>query len=263
MNGRAYTVAAVILVLVGVGVVIGTLWYAQSSSAREQAQIAAQIPTVAILPTLTPSLTNTATLVPPPTLPPTFTPTPTITITPSITPTLTFTPSSTPTITDTPSLTPTLSSSLTPTFTLTPTATNTSSLPSATPTDTRSPFPFTLRGGEVVFTPNRYNSAGCAYQGVGGQVFDLQGQGINSGIRVVVVDETGSEFGAPAGSNSNYGGNGGYEIGVDSQPNSRNYFVQLRTISTNVVISPEVPIRFPSDCDRNVAIVNWIQTRPF
>ncbi|MEM6527927.1 MAG: hypothetical protein AAF653_06510, partial [Chloroflexota bacterium] len=193
MSGRAYTVLAGIIILITIGLIIGTVYYLQTSPPPEE-QVAAQLPTMAVLPTLTPSVTNTATRVLPPTLPPTFTHTPTITLTPTVTPTVTFTPSSTPTITDTPSLTPTLESSLTATPTATFTATATSSLPSATPTDTRSPFPFTLRGGEVIFTPNRYNSAGCAYQGVGGQVFDIQGNGIGSGIRVGVVDDQGREF---------------------------------------------------------------------
>src|SRR5262245_40227142 len=93
------------------------------------------VPTVAVLPSDTPSKTPTITRTPTNTLTPSVTPshTPTKTITPSNTPTFTPMPSDTATSTLTPSLT------FTPTFTdtpITPTLT-----PSRTPTITRTPRP--------------------------------------------------------------------------------------------------------------------------
>lgn len=99
------------------------------------------LPTVAVLPSNTPSNTPTITWTPSATLTPSLTPTrtSTFTLTPSRTPTFTLTPSRTPTFTLTPSLT------YTPTFTdtpITPTLTETPTLtPSRTPTITRTPRP--------------------------------------------------------------------------------------------------------------------------
>jgi hypothetical protein len=108
------------------------------------------LPTLAVLPsstiTLTPTPTNTPTITPTPTatFTPTYTLTYTLTPTPTPTPTLTPTPSYTETPTETP--TETLTPTLTPTFTETPTPTITPSLtftPSDTPTPTltRTPRP--------------------------------------------------------------------------------------------------------------------------
>jgi hypothetical protein len=219
----------------------------------------AGLPTVAFVPTITP--------LPPtvdrPTLPPTFTPIPSITPTvPTATPrpSLTPVPSVTPTITDTPPATATPEQSDTPTPTLTFTPSETSSIPSATPTATRSPFPFAVRGGQAVFTQNVYNSQGCAFQAVSGQVLSEQGAGLNN-IVVFVTEPGGAERAATSGTASAYGP-GGYEIPVDDQINNRTYIVQLRTQS-GIELSEPYALTFPSNCDQNIALIYWSQTRPF
>lgn len=257
---------AVGIVLVGLMVAIGVTVYALQLRSQRQADLAASVPTAAVLPTLTPSVTRAATRRPPATLPPTFTDTPTVTPTFTLTPTPSFTPSPTPTLTETPTLTDTPISSETPTATLTPSDTNTPNVPSPTPTETRSPFPFQLRGDEPIFTSNTYNSAGCAFQGIGGQVLDETGRGINDpNIVVVAIDDNGREYSARAGADSIYGdksGRGGYEIAVASSVNGRTYRVQVRT-SGGTELSTVRAIRFPSSCEENVALMYWIQTRPF
>jgi hypothetical protein len=215
------------------------------------------VPTVAIVPTITPlPPTNT----PRPTLPPTFTTVPTITPTLSATPTATFTPSLTPTITDTPLPTATRSTTDTPTPTLTFTPSETSNIPTATPTVTRSPFPFAVRGGQAVLTQNTYNTQGCAFQAIAGQVLNDQGSGLD-GVQVVVSEPGGAERQALSGTASTYGP-GGYEIPVDDQINGRTYVVQLRT-TAGTELSQPYPITFPSNCDQNIALIYWSQTRPF
>ncbi|MBZ0290035.1 MAG: hypothetical protein K8I30_20590, partial [Anaerolineae bacterium] len=103
-------------------VVLAFIFSACQPQAAEQI---AELPTLAVLPSLTPSSTFTAT----PTATFTVTPTPTSTPTATLTPTTTNTPTSTVTVTA--STTPTNTLTFTPTFTNTPVATNT---PTLTPT---------------------------------------------------------------------------------------------------------------------------------
>lgn len=99
---------------------------------QPQASETLVLPTVAQLPSVTPTLTLTATLTP--TMTPTLTPTATVTPSLTSTSTLTFTPSRTPTASNTPR--PTATATHTITYTPSPTATFT-----ITPTFTASPTP--------------------------------------------------------------------------------------------------------------------------
>ncbi len=221
------------------------------------------IPQAAVLPTST--ITNT----PPP---PTWTYTPTKTPTPSSTPTETSTV--TPSLTITATAGPTDTPSITPTASDTPTATPSASFtPSMTPTGptptftfTPSPFPFAVRGGAsgVVFTANFANTAGCAWQGVAGQVFDLG----NNPVHGYQIRVTGSGLGqggagviVGTGSNTIYG-NSGWEVAVSGQTSNNTYFVELLTPS-GTVVSPAVQITFPNNCAQNLALVNFEQTRQY
>lgn len=219
------------------------------------------LPTGVVLPTLTPSSTPTNTPLP------TFTPTATQTLVPSITPSPTFTqvpptntlpptatqpipPSATITVTPGPSSTPTQA----------PTATNTApptALPSPTG-PTPSPFPFALRDSQVTFTTNFANTAGCNWQGIGGQVFDANGNPLTN-IRVHVFGQSFDQF-TTSGSNSLYGV-GGYEISVGTASTPATFIVELLS-EQGTVISPQVTVAFPGDCTRNLALVNFIQSRP-
>jgi len=127
---------------------------------------------------------------------------------------------------------------------------------------TRSPFPFTVRGGQVVFAPNTTNAQGCAFQAVAGQVVNENGIGLD-GIRIIVV-EGGSQTDERSAISGNAGayGDGGYEVVVDSQINGRAYTVILET-QGGTQISQPFSFSFPSNCDQNVALIYWTQTRPF
>lgn len=217
-------------------------------------QVAAELPTAIVLPSLTLSFTPTLTL------PPTFTPTPTDTLSPTPTDTATATaqPSATitdtPGPTDTPSITPT--PSLSPTFT--PSATPTG--PTNTPEPTLNPFLFDLRDNQVIFTQNfAAPAAGCMWQGLGGTVSGFNGEPL-SGYQVHVFGPNIDQI-VLSGSNTLYGQGSGWEVPVGNQISTATYFVELRS-PQGTVISPRIQVTFPSDCARNLALVNFYQTRP-
>lgn len=227
------------------------------------------IPTAAELPTETPTFTPTNTQIPTWTLTPTPTETATNTSEPTWTPSNTAPPSATFTLTFTPSNTFTLEPSATITDTLmpslTPDVTNTDTLTPTrdfTPQPTEpppSPYPFDLKDGQVIFTSNFANTAGCAWMGIGGQVFDINDQPLTQ-IRVHVFG-SGIDTYAVSGSNTLYGISG-WEIPVSNVVTSASYLVELQT-SQGTIISPQVPVTFVPDCSRNLALVNFKQLRPF
>ncbi|MAS36724.1 MAG: hypothetical protein CL610_22155 [Anaerolineaceae bacterium] len=210
------------------------------------------LPPTVELPTLTPTQT------PLPTNTPTDTLTPTITLTPSETPTITPTLAPSSTITDTPTVTLPPSATPTPlaTFTALPSASPTGPSPTAPPTD--SPYPFRLREDNIILTQNFANSAGCAWQGFGGQVFGLDNDPL-TGLQVHIYGEA-VDFYVQSGSNTLYGP-AGWEQPVDNVINTRTYYVQLLS-AQGTVISDPIQVTFPGDCAQNLALVNFIQTRP-
>lgn len=270
---RVYNVLAVIFLLLAVGALIFIAASFNQPPASTPTPIAA-LPTLVELPSVTPTFTPTYTFTP------SFTPTFTLTNTLTFTPTATYTlPTVPPTATFTPSLTASITPSETPIPSVEPSATITETItPSLTPvlTDTPfpsptlplitqeplpptpSPFPFTLRD-QVIFTANFANSAGCLWQGVGGQVFDINGVPL-TGIRVHVFGSGVDAF-AVSGSNTLYG-QSGWEIQLANTVSTNTYLVELQT-STGTLVSPQVQIVFPADCGRNLALVNFVQTRPF
>lgn len=249
-SGRIFNLLSIVFVVLTIVWVIFVITRLLGPSV--EVQTVASLPTPVTIPSLTPSVT------PPPTSTPTDTPTPTETLTPTVTPTETIAPTASPTITDTPGPTSTPTDTPTPQATFTPLPTETPSGPTATFTATTSPFPFDLRNNEIVFTQNFANQAGCAWQGIGGQVFDLNGNPLN-GLRLHIFGPNLDRF-VDSGSNTQYG-QGGWEQPVDNVINTNTYFVQLET-TAGTVISPRVQVTFPGDCARNVALVNFIQTRP-
>ncbi len=210
------------------------------------------LPTAQVLPSLT------ATTTPLPTNTPTDTLTPTISPTPSDTPTLTPTVAPSLTITDTPTVSPTPSHTPTPLATFTPLPTATPTGPTPVPTEAPSPFPFQLRDDSVIFTQNFANTAGCAWQGVGGQVFGLDGNPL-SGLQIHVFGSDVDMF-RQAGENTLYGP-AGWEHKVADTINNTTYFVQLHS-AQGTIISDRIQVTFPSDCAQNLALIYFVQTRP-
>jgi hypothetical protein len=258
MGDRLYNFITASALLLTVVVIVGVAVLLLSPAPQED--FTALLPTAAFVPTatpITPTATFTATRTP---LPATFTlpPTETLTPPPSSTPTASVTP--TATITDTPAPTFTPSITFTPSAspTLPPTATPTG--PTNTPVPTVNPFPFDLRE-TVLFQANFANTFGCAWQGVGGTVTDLNGAQFPSGsLQVRVFDGAGLDRVIGIGSNSLYGGPSGYELKVADGINNQLYFVQLES-TIGVQQSPVIQIQFPSNCTQNVALVNFVQKR--
>ena len=244
------------------------------------AQTVAAVPTLQQFPTLTP--TSTASITPLPSFTPSFTPEP-----PTVAPTRTFTNTPVPTVpTNTPTVTPSLTATLTltliptstrtpvpsetiaPTITLSPTITLTlaaSLTPEsqfvAQPTQAPpSPFPFGLKDGQVIFTQNFANAAGCAWQGIGGQVFDVDNQPF-TGARVHVFGN-GLDTYAQAGSNSLYGPSG-WEVPVATSLSGNTYLVELQTASGTIISQPVTVAFTANDCTRNLGLVNFAANRAF
>ncbi|HEX2907555.1 MAG TPA: hypothetical protein VHO69_11875, partial [Phototrophicaceae bacterium] len=217
-QSRIYNlISLVFLVLTVVVIIVAVMQFLRPAAAQPQA--AADLPTPFVLPTMTPSNTPTNTQPPTFTFTPTETATPTVTATTAPTVTATSTITDTPGPTDTPSVTPTPSTSPTPTPTETPTG------PTNTPSPTTSPFPYDVRDGQVIYTTNFANTAGCAWQGVGGQVYDINNNAVN-GMQIHIFNAQIGDRTVTSGSNSLYGP-GGWEQPVDNKINNNTYFVEL------------------------------------
>lgn len=219
---------------------------------REEASIVLPTP-IGALPTLSPTSS--------------FTPsnTPTSSSTPSNTPTPTNTEPATATITASATITPTLGPSNTPSITPTPSISatpipsETSSVPTATFTATESPYSFGLNG-DIFLGPNGVNSAGCAWQGVGGSVIGMDGVEMAQQFQVRVFGN-GIERTVLTGSNSFYGATSGWEVVLDNVISPRLYIVRLET-TLGTPLSPDFEVNFPGDCNANAAIVRFQQLRP-
>ncbi len=251
-SARIFNLISLIFLLLSVGWIIYVITRMLGPAAANSQQAALALPTAIVLPTLTPTNTPLPTSTPTQTATPTVTLPPTETLPPTIAPTASSTITDTPGPTSTPSNTPTEPPTFTPVFTETPSG------PTATFTPTISPFPFVLRQNEIVFTQNFANSAGCAWQGIGGQVFDLSLNPL-AGYVVHVFGGDIDRF-VRSGDNTNYGA-AGWEQQLANAINSNTYYVELQS-PQGTVVSERVQVSFPSDCAQNLALVNFIQTRP-
>lgn len=210
------------------------------------------IPTAAVLPTLTPTPPPTATFTP---LPPTETATGTATDFPTNTPR----PTDAPTLAPSPIPSATITASPSPTETLSVTLTNTPE-PTATGPTAPPPPPYPFAAQPAQFTRNFANTAGCAWQGIGGQVLGLDGAAYTNTLQVHVYSQQ-QDFGRVfTGTNSAYGVSG-FEVRVANAITAGIYFVQLES-RANIAISDAVQVTFPGDCEQNAAIINFEQVRP-
>jgi hypothetical protein len=262
MRNFIYNLISLLGVVGTIVVIIGTAVLVITPTEEERA-LANTLPTAVAFPTDLPTATPTITNTPgPPTFPPTFTPTPTFTFTPSPTftetPTITLSPTitSTPRDTDTPTVTYTPSAS--PTVTPSPTPTG----PSPTFSPSPNPFPFLLRE-DIAFAPNSFNTLGCNWQGVGGQVVDVNGNPFTSSLQVHVFDAEGTiDRIVRVGSSTLVNSQASWEVTVDNKVNNRTYFVELQT-TIGTTVSVTYNFTFPQDCNRNAAIVNFRQNPIF
>ncbi|MBI1258459.1 MAG: hypothetical protein GC204_13410 [Chloroflexi bacterium] len=274
-QGRAqiYNLISILFLVLSIAaIVLVAARMAGPPAGPQRPQVA--VPTAAILPsatltlTWTPSFTPTFTLTPSETITPTLEPSITWTQIPTLTPSLTFTVPPTATIgpTSTTAPTSTIEPSLTITNTLdvtnTPVPTETPTVNDFTPVATQpppSPFPFVLKDNQVIYTMNFANTAQCAWQGIGGQVFDLNGQPLIQ-MRVHVFGQ-GVDLYTSSGSNTLYGLSG-WEVPLSTTVTSNSYIVELQS-AQGTIISPQVTVTFVPDCSKNLALVSFQQTRPF
>ena len=68
-----------------------------------------------------------------------------------------------------------------------------------------------------------------------------------------------SDLFADSGSNSLYGA-AGWEVAIDNKITNLSYFVELQSAG-GTIISPRITVAFPSNCDQNLALVNFSQVR--
>ena len=119
-------------------------------------------------------------------------------------------------------------------------------------------FPFTLQDEAVTYTQN-FNDEGCAWLSIAGQVFDLNGNPL-PGLAVQVTGENFEQI-EFTGTAPQYGPSG-YEVFLNSTPIEAEYVVRLLN-TTGMPLSEPIVVRTLSSCERNVAIVNFIQNHEF
>jgi hypothetical protein len=102
-------------------------------------------------------------------------------------------------------------------------------------------------------------ASGCAWTGLGGQVFDLQGQPVVG----VVVRVTGTLGGAPvdaavlSGSSVKFGP-GGYEVELAKKAVASNGSLHIQLIDlSGAPLSPALALQTAADCGSNLQVVNW------
>lgn len=193
---------------------------------------------------------------PPPTMPASL-------VLPSLTPEITAAP---PTATPTLTFTPTATATLTPlpTETRFPTLTPQPTIDAATPTVSKSGYPFVLQSSTVaissaVFRPD----TGCSWTGVAGQIFDLKGSPL-IGLSVRV----GGTFGGKnvdmitlAGLQKVYG-ESGYEFTLSDAPADTKQKLWLQMFDqSGIPLSERIYFDTFSDCQKNLILINFKQVR--
>jgi hypothetical protein len=133
----------------------------------------------------------------------------------------------------------------------------------ATPLPTlSSDLPF-IQDGDLLYTPNG-NGSGCNWSSIAGVVRDSGRLPVN-GLGVRVTDVTTGDFigTVTTGSTATYG-DGGYELPLGNVAQSGGYQVQVVTAGVNAVpLSAPVLVVTSDDCEQNVAVVNFLQVRPY
>jgi hypothetical protein len=155
-----------------------------------------------------------------------------------------------------PTSTPAVIATNTPRPTVLATATGLTPLPGATNTVTV--FPFTLQDEAVTYTQNP-NDQECEWLSIAGQVFDLNGDPL-PGLPVQVTGEDFEQI-EFTGTALQFGPSG-YEVQVNTTPIEAEFVVRLLN-TTGQQLSDPIVVRTLSSCERNVAVVNFVQNHEF
>lgn len=151
----------------------------------------------------------------------------------------------------------------TATPTITPTATVTDS-PTPTVTPTEAPKPIAVLADAPLFSQAfLHTDLGCAWMGVAGQVFNLEGNPLSN----LVVSVTGTIGGQTVegmgytGAATGYGP-GGYEIKLANQALAGTFWIQVLDLEGKALTDP---FKFETSgrCEQNLAIVNFGQVYPY
>jgi hypothetical protein len=89
----------------------------------------------------------------------------------------------------------------------------------------------------------------------------MNNQGIQ-GLTIAVTGPGGFNQSAQTGSAPASYGTAGFLVQIGQAPIAGTYTVELRT-DKGVPLSPKVKVAFPGTCDKNLALVNFFQTRPY
>ena len=179
-------------------------------------------------------------------------------------------PTSTPTLVKFPATwTPTITSTMAPTQTPSPIVAITTLPVNPTPTpfvtDNNSQYPFANKGdaaavANTVFHPD----SNCNWQGIAGQVWDIQGTGL-VGYRVhlqgVYNGEAINQITLSGGAQAWYG-NSGYEFVIGNTPiNSTGQLTVQLEDQSGLPLSNKVTVNTYADCSKNLVLVNFQQVR--
>lgn len=146
-----------------------------------------------------------------------------------------------------------------------PTMVATTAIP-ATPTNSVS-FKYVIQPGSPVYLANFANStAGCNWQGIGGQVFSAAGVPMTN----LVVKAGGTWNGntstslglGMSGAATQYG-EGGYQIqlGTVAANSTGTVWIQVYDLASKV-LSDKIYVNTYADCARNLIVVNFIEKTP-
>ncbi len=176
-------------------------------------------------------------------------------------------PQSTPTATNTPQLPPTWTPTATGTPTNTPTATST---PTNTPTPTRTPRPPTAtplpppftRYGDVTYTKyDKTPGVGCWWMGIGGQVWNRQGEPLADANLRIHVWGGGFDGQSTPGQFPAYGASG-WEVYLGHHDEEEEWNVQVIHVN-GTALSPVYKVKTTSDCNSNLVLINFKQNRSY
>jgi hypothetical protein len=100
----------------------------------------------------------------------------------------------------------------------------------------------------------------CNFQGIAGLVFDLQKERVKTaaGLQVIITSAGGFNQTVPIDTDLTYG----WLVQVAGSPDSTTYTVVLLS-PEGAQLSRKIKVVFTADCNENLALVNFSQTRPY
>jgi hypothetical protein len=104
---------------------------------------------------------------------------------------------------------------------------------------------------------NYSNSAGCNWLGIAGEVFDLAGNPVSSGLYQVHIWDGGIDERVPVGGSLAYGPSG-YERFLFDSPRVQDHNIQLETAS-GTAVSQVYRVQTRASCNQNLLYFVFVQ----